>query len=43
MILSVLSVIFNNVLYKQTDGVAMECPLRSSLPNIFLTYMNKIR
>ena len=28
--------IFNNILYKQIDGVAMESPLGPSLTNVFL-------
>ena len=33
--------IFNGLLYKQTDGVAMESPLGSSLANAFLSYHEK--
>ena len=30
--------IFNNILYKQIDRVALGCPLESSLANAFLAY-----
>ena len=33
--------IFNGLLYKQTDGVAMESPLGPSLANAFLSYHEK--
>ena len=33
--------IFNGLLYKQTDGVAMESPLEPSLGNAFLSYHEK--
>ena len=33
--------IFNGLLYKQTDGVAMGSPLGPSLANVFLSYHEK--
>ena len=36
-----LYVIFNNILYKQTDGVAMGSALVLSLANAFLAYHEK--
>ena len=33
--------IFNGLLYKQTDGVAMGLPLRSSIANTILSYLER--